>query len=178
MSPLAATFLLLLAHSAGAQPPHRPGPPERRPVPHGPVSIGSTRSYAASPDSAPERPPRVEPAVRARPLGMQHGHSCKRAGAERSCARVQAAARPLQRAPAPPRYDPIFNPIIAISTNESAAATTSSVAGTTGMGGLQTVSANTAQSLQAPVSNVYGAGMQCAPSFALAPPGPSVHTCA
>ncbi|KAK9838156.1 hypothetical protein WJX81_005060 [Elliptochloris bilobata] len=61
------------------------------------------------------------------------------------------AARPPRRAPAPPRYDPIFNPIIAITTNESAAM--GSVANTAATGGVQTVSANTAQSLQAPVNN-------------------------
>ena len=170
MPTLVALLLLLLAHSAVAQPPRRPGPPERRPGPRGPVSIDSTRSLAGSPDSAPERPPRAEPAVRARPLGMQCGRYSERAAAEYPwCARKQAAER---RAPAPPRYDPIFNPIIAISTNQStAAATTGSIAGTTGTSGVQTVSANTAQSLQAPVSNVYGDGMAtpCAPSSARQP---------
>lgn len=82
MPTLPALLLVLLAHSAVAQPPRRPGPPERRAGPRGPVSIDSTRSLAGSPDSEPERPSRAEPAVRARPLGMQCGRSSERAAAE------------------------------------------------------------------------------------------------
>ncbi len=61
---VAAVFVMLLALGAHAQPPHRHGPPERRPGPHGPVSVSEAQAFAAAPAGTPDQLPMERLGVR------------------------------------------------------------------------------------------------------------------
>ncbi len=49
-----AAVVLLLACSAHAQPPQRPGPPGRRHGPRASVDITNAQAFASAPDAAPD----------------------------------------------------------------------------------------------------------------------------